>query len=492
MKVRTRFAPSPTGYLHIGGMRTALYAYLFAKQQGGDFILRLEDTDRERLVGDAAQIIYDSMKEAGLVYDEGPDVGGDYGPYIQSERKQIYLDYAAKLIESGDAYYCFCTKERLEQMHADGATKYDKHCLRIPLEEAKARVAAGEPYVIRQNVPESGEYTFHDCVFGDVTVPYADLEDNVLIKSDGLPTYNFANVIDDHLMGITHVIRGVEYLSSTPKYDLLYRAFGWEPPVYIHLQPIMRDARHKLSKRYGAASYKDFINKGYLKDAIMNYIALLGWSPKDNTEKFDMQYMLDNFSLDGLSKSPSIFDEAKLRWLNREYIKELSDEEFYAHALPFMEQVDYLKGYDLKFLAGLLHSRCLSFADVGPSECFKDMRTEDDLSVNLTEFLTAFDKLSPDMFVHAKNKTDEKLAAEMLPDLIKLTENEYGDGLYPALEAYAAEKGVKKGAVLWVYRIAITASPVTPGGATEMARLLGKEETLRRLNRALAILVAHR
>lgn len=485
MKVRTRFAPSPTGYLHIGGMRTALYAYLFAKQQGGDFILRLEDTDRERLVGDAAQIIYDSMKEAGLVYDEGPDVGGDYGPYIQSERKQIYLDYATKLIESGDAYYCFCTKERLEKMHADGATKYDKHCLSIPLEEAKARVAAGEPYVIRQNVPESGEYTFHDCVFGDVTVPYADLEDNVLIKSDGLPTYNFANVIDDHLMGITHVIRGVEYLSSTPKYDLLYRAFGWEPPVYIHLQPIMRDARHKLSKRYGAASYKDFINKGYLKDAIMNYIALLGWSPKDNTEKFDMRYMLDNFSLDGLSKSPSIFDEAKLRWLNGEYIKELSDEEFYAHAQPFMEQVDYLKGYDLKFLAELLHSRCLSFADVGPSECFKDMRTEDDLSVNLTEFLNAYDKLSPDMFVHAKNKTDEKVAAEMLPDLITLTENNYGDGLYPALENYAAEKGVKKGAVLWVYRIAITASPVTPGGATEMARLLGKDETVRRLKYAL-------
>ena len=485
MKVRTRFAPSPTGYLHIGGMRTALYAYLFAKQQGGDFILRLEDTDRERLVGDAAQIIYDSMKEAGLVYDEGPDVGGDYGPYIQSERKQIYLDYAAKLIESGDAYYCFCTKERLEKMHADGATKYDKHCLGIPLEEAKARVAAGEPYVIRQYVPESGEYTFHDCVFGDVTVPYADLEDNVLIKSDGLPTYNFANVIDDHLMGITHVIRGVEYLSSTPKYDLIYRAFGWEPPVYIHLQPIMRDARHKLSKRYGAASYKDFINKGYLKDAIMNYIALLGWSPKDNTEKFDMRYMLDNFSLDGLSKSPSIFDEAKLRWLNGEYIKELSDEEFYAHAQPFMEQVGYLKGYDLKFLAELLHSRCLSFADVGPSECFKDMRTEDDLSVNLTEFLNAYDKLSPDMFVHAKNKTDEKVAAEMLPDLITLTENNYGDGLYPALENYAAEKGVKKGAVLWVYRIAITASPVTPGGATEMARLLGKDETVRRLKYAL-------
>lgn len=484
-KIRTRFAPSPTGYLHIGGMRTALYAYLFAKQKGGDFILRLEDTDRERLVDDAATRIYDSMKEAGLVYDEGPDVGGDYGPYVQSERRDIYTEYANRLIESGDAYYCFCTKERLDEMHKGGATKYDKHCMRLPLDEAKKRVASGEPYVIRQNVPTSGEYTFHDHVFGDVTVPYADLEDNVLIKSDGLPTYNFANVVDDHLMGITHVIRGVEYLSSTPKYDLLYRALGWEPPEYIHLQPIMRDAQHKLSKRYGAASYKDFINKGYLKDAIVNYIALLGWSPKDNTEKFDMNYMLENFSLDGLSRSPSIFDEAKLRWLNGVYIKELSEEEFYQYALPFMEQVEYLKGYDLKYLAGLLHSRCESFADVGDSKYFTEMRTDLDLSTNLTEFLTKFDSLTPDLFVHAKNKTNADVAKDMLPDLIRLTEENYGENLYPALEQYAVSKGVKKGAVLWVYRIAITASPVTPGGATEMATLLGKEETLRRLNVAL-------
>lgn len=487
MRVRTRFAPSPTGYLHIGGMRTALYAYLYAKQHGGDFILRLEDTDRERLVEDAAQLIYDSMKEAGLVYDEGPDIGGPCGPYIQSERRDIYLKYAARLVRSGDAYYCFCTKERLEEMHANGATKYDKHCLHIPLEEAERRVAAGEPYVIRQNVPESGEYTFRDLVFGEVTVPYADLEDNVLIKSDGLPTYNFANVIDDHLMGITHVIRGVEYLSSTPKYDLLYRALGWEPPAYMHLQPIMRDARHKLSKRYGAASYKDFINKGYLKDAIINYIALLGWSPKDNTEKFGMDYMLANFSVDGLSKSPSIFDEAKLRWLNGEYLRELSDEEFYEKALPFLSRVDYLKGLDLKYLASLLHSRCQSLADVGPSECFKDMRTEDDLSVNLTEFVTAFDSLTPEMFVHAKNKVDISAARDMLPDLIRIADTRWGD-LYPALEEYAATKGVKKGGVLWVFRIAITASPVTPGGATEMATLFGREETLRRMRRAAEVL----
>ena len=483
MKVRTRFAPSPTGYLHIGGMRTALYAYLFAKQNGGDFILRLEDTDRERLVDDAAKIIYDSMKEAGLVYDEGPDVGGPCGPYVQSERRAIYAEYAEKLLESGDAYYCFCTKERLEEMHAAGATKYDKRCLSIPLEEARKRVAAGEPYVIRQNVPTEGEYTFRDLVFGEVTVPYADLEDNVLIKSDGLPTYNFANVIDDHLMGITHVIRGVEYLSSTPKYDLLYRALGWEPPAYIHLQPIMRDARHKLSKRYGAASYKDFINKGYLKDAIVNYIALLGWSPKDDTEKFDMDYMIKNFSLSGLSKSPSIFDEAKLRWLNGLYIKDLDEEAFFEHARPFMEQVDYLKGYDLRYLASLLHSRCESFADVGPTECFKDYRTDTDLSVNLTEFLRSYD-LDPAMFTHAKNKTTPDTARDMLPDLIKITDEQWGEGLYTALEKYAADKGVKKGAVLWIYRIALTASPVTPGGATEMAVLLGKDRAIERLKAA--------
>ena len=483
MKVRTRFAPSPTGYLHIGGMRTALYAYLFAKQNGGDFILRLEDTDRERLVDDAAKIIYDSMKEAGLVYDEGPDVGGPCGPYVQSERRAIYAEYAEKLLESGDAYYCFCTKERLEEMHAAGATKYDKRCLSIPLEEARKREAAGEPDVIRQNVPTEGEYTFRDLVFGEVTVPYADLEDNVLIKSDGLPTYNFANVIDDHLMGITHVIRGVEYLSSTPKYDLLYRALGWEPPAYIHLQPIMRDARHKLSKRYGAASYKDFINKGYLKDAIVNYIALLGWSPKDDTEKFDMDYMIKNFSLSGLSKSPSIFDEAKLRWLNGLYIKDLDEEAFFEHARPFMEQVDYLKSYDLRYLASLLHSRCESFADVGPTECFKDYRTDTDLSVNLTEFLRSYD-LDPAMFTHAKNKTTPDTARDMLPDLIKITDEQWGEGLYPALEKYAADKGVKKGAVLWIYRIALTASPVTPGGATEMAVLLGKDRAIERLKSA--------
>ena len=278
MEVRTRFAPSPTGYLHIGGLRTALYAYLYAKKNGGKFILRIEDTDLERYVDGAVEVIYSTMREAGLIWDEGPDVGGEYGPYIQTERKDIYLKYARQLVEQGDAYYCFCTKERLAKMHEDGATKYDKHCLSLSREEVERRIAAGEPYVIRQNIPETGSTTYHDMVFGDITVENKELEDNVLIKSDGMPTYNFANVIDDHLMRISHVIRGVEYLSSTPKYNLLYKAFGWELPQYMHLQPIMRDATHKLSKRHGDASYDDFIKKGYLKDAILNYIALLGWS----------------------------------------------------------------------------------------------------------------------------------------------------------------------------------------------------------------------
>lgn len=339
--VRTRFAPSPTGFLHVGGLRTALYAYLYAKKAGGKFILRIEDTDLERTVPGAVELIYRTLRETGLKYDEGPDVGGEYGPYIQTQRKQIYIDYAKKLIESGDAYYCFCTKERLEQLHKEGATKYDKHCLHIPREEAEKRIASGEKYVIRQNIPAEGVSSYVDLVFGEIKVDYNDLEDNVLIKSDGYPTYNFANVIDDHLMGITHVIRGTEYLSSTPKYNLLYDALGFERPQYIHLQPIMRDAHQKLSKRHGDANYEDFIAKGFLKDAIVNYIALLGWSPKDNREKLTLEEMEQLFSLDGVSKSASIFDEAKMRWLNSLYVKELSEEEFHKRALAFYAPYKY-------------------------------------------------------------------------------------------------------------------------------------------------------
>lgn len=467
--VRTRFAPSPTGYLHIGGLRTALYAYLFAKKHDGKFILRIEDTDMGRYVDGAVEIIYRTLRDCGLDYDEGPDVGGDYGPYVQSERKDIYLKYARRLVEQGDAYYCFCTKERLEEMHEKGATKYDKHCLHLPKEEVERRIAAGEPYVIRQNIPEEGSSTYHDMVFGDITVDNKELEDNILIKSDGMPTYNFANVIDDHLMKINYVIRGVEYLSSTPKYNLLYRAFGWEIPNYMHLQPIMRDAQHKLSKRHGDASYEDFIKKGYLKEAVMNYIALLGWSPKNDCEKFSLDEMVKMFSVEGLSKSASIFDEAKMRWLNSCYIKELTPDDFYDKALPFMEKVDYLKGYDLRFLATLLQNRCETLADVG----------------KLTEFLPAFDGYDTALFVNAKWKTDCELAKKMIPDLIELCKTDFA-GLHDALVVYAEKSGYKKGQVLWIFRIAITGAQNTPGGATEMAELLGKNRVLERLNKSLA------
>lgn len=464
MEVRTRFAPSPTGYLHIGGLRTALYAYLYAKKNGGKFILRIEDTDLERYVDGAVEVIYSTMREAGLIWDEGPDVGGEYGPYIQTERKDIYLKYARQLVEQGDAYYCFCTKERLAKMHEDGATKYDKHCLSLSREEIERRIAAGEPYVIRQNIPETGSTTYHDMVFGDITVENKELEDNVLIKSDGMPTYNFANVIDDYLMRISHVIRGVEYLSSTPKYNLLYKAFGWELPQYMHLQPIMRDATHKLSKRHGDASYDDFIKKGYLKDAILNYIALLGWSPKNDREKFTLDEMVEMFSVEGLSKSASIFDEAKMRWLNSCYVKELSPEDYYAHALPFMEKLDYLKGYDLRYLATLLQGRTEIFSDVE----------------KLTAFLTEFDGFDLDLFVNQKWKTDRDLAKKMIPDLMGLVRDDF-DNLHDALVAYAEKSGYKKGQVLWIFRIAITGAAATPGGATEMATLLGKEKVAARL-----------
>ena len=464
MEVRTRFAPSPTGYLHIGGLRTALYAYLYAKKNGGKFILRIEDTDLERYVDGAVEVIYSTMREAGLIWVEGPDVGGEYGPYIQTERKDIYLKYAKQLDEQGDAYYCFCTKERLAKMHEDGATKYDKHCLSLSREEVERRIAAGEPYVIRQNIPETGSTTYHDMVFGDITVENKELEDNVLIKSDGMPTYNFANVIDDHLMHISHVIRGVEYLSSTPKYNLLYKALGWDLPQYMHLQPIMRDATHKLSKRHGDASYDDFIKKGYLKDAILNYIALLGWSPKNDREKFTLDEMVEMFSVEGLSKSASIFDEAKMRWLNSCYVKELSPEDYYAHAMPFMEKLDYLEGYDLRYLATLLQGRTEIFSDVG----------------KLTAFLTEFDGFDLDLFVNQKWKTDREVAKRMLPDLMELVRDDF-DNLHDALVAYAEKAGYKKGQVLWIFRIAITGAAATPGGATEMATLLGKEKVAARL-----------
>ena len=401
-KIRTRFAPSPTGFMHLGGLRTALYCYLYAKKQGGDFILRIEDTDQERFVEGAVDVIYSSLNESGIHYDEGPDKGGDYGPYVQSERRAIYLEYAKKLVELGGAYYCFCTKERLETLtDANGNRKYDKHCLKLSKEEIERRIASGEPYVIRQNIPLEGKSSYDDMVFGTITVDYAELEDNILIKSDGLPTYNFANVVDDHLMGITHVIRGTEYLSSTPKYNLMYDAFGWERPVYIHLPTIMKDATRKLSKRYGDANFDDFVNKGYLKEAIINYVALLGWAPKDNKEKMTLQEMIDSFSLDGISKSPSIFDEVKLRWLNGEYIKALSFEEFYSLARPFLEKSKINGIYDLEKVAKLLHNRVDVLGEI-PEKI---------------DWLANLENYDLSLFDNKKNKTSAEVAKNLLPKI---------------------------------------------------------------------------
>ncbi len=474
--VRTRFAPSPTGFMHLGGLRTALYAYLYAKSHNGKFILRIEDTDQQRYVEGAVQVIYDSLKGSGLYYDEGPDIGGDYGPYVQSERKAIYAEYAKKLIDLGGAYYCFCSKERLESLtDANGNRKYDKHCLHLPKEEVERRIAAGEPYVIRQNIPTEGTSTYEDLIYGTINIDYSELEDNILIKSDGMPTYNFANVVDDHLMGITHVIRGTEYLSSTPKYNLMYDAFGWKRPVYIHLPPIMKDATRKLSKRYGDANFDDFVNKGYLKEAIINYVALLGWSPKENVEKMNMQDMIRLFSLDGISKSQSIFDEAKLRWLNGEYLRAMTPEEFYEAALPFLQKSAVNGKFDLKRIAALLQQRVETLGEIPEKIDWLAELKDYDLS----------------LFDNKKNKTNAEVAKTLLPQIKEylLSVDDYGnDALFAGLSAKAADFGVKSGAIFWVLRIAVTGQGVTPGGATEMVSLLGKEETIRRIDHSLALL----
>lgn len=475
-KVRTRFAPSPTGFMHLGGLRTALYSYLYAKQHGGDFILRIEDTDQERFVEGAIEVIYSSLNESGITYDEGPDVGGNYGPYVQSERKAIYMEYAKKLIELGGAYYCFCSKERLESLtDENGNRKYDKHCLSLSKEEVEARLKAGEPFVIRQNIPKEGKSSYDDLVYGTITVDYSELEDNVLIKSDGMPTYNFANVVDDHLMGITHVVRGTEYLSSTPKYNLMYDAFGWERPKYIHLPTIMKDATRKLSKRYGDANFDDFVNKGYLPEAIVNYVALLGWSPKENIEKMSMQQMIELFSLDGVSKSPSIFDDAKLRWLNGEYIKQMSDEEFAKISEPFFKKSKVYGKYDLIKLAALMKTRV-------------EIMSEIPEKIN---FLEEFGEYDTELFVHKKMKTDRDLARSVLPMILEVLEkvDDYShDPLHDALIALATEKGLKNGQVLWTARVALTGKDVTPGGAIEMAEILGKDECLRRVKFSIGLL----
>ena len=476
MTVRTRFAPSPTGYLHIGGLRTALYAWLYARKNNGQFILRIEDTDRNRLVDEASEIIYRTLRDTGLTYDEGPDVGGEFGPYIQSDRQEIYQKYAEELVERGAAYYCFCKKDRLEQMRSEAekkgqVAKYDKHCLSLSKEEVQARIAAGEEYVIRQNIPAEGETVYEDMVYGKIAVPMADLEDNILLKSDGWPTYNLANVIDDHLMGITHVIRGIEYLSSTPKYNLLYDALGWERPKYIHLPPVMKDKNRKLSKRHGDASYEDFIAKGYLKEAILNYIALLGWSPAGEREIYSLDELAEVFDLSGISKSSAIFDVDKLTWMNGEYIRALSQEEFLERAKPYLDAA-LKKEFDRAKIAKLIQPRLETLTQI-----------EEKVS-----FLNEMPDYSLELYAHKKMKTTPENSLPILletREALEQVEEFTNDALYAALCALAEKLEVKNGRVLWPVRVAISGTAVTPGGATELAEILGKQETLSRMDASI-------
>lgn len=474
--VRTRFAPSPTGFMHIGNLRTGLYAYLFAKQHGGKFILRIEDTDQERKVEGAEEMVYRTLKIAGLTYDEGPDKDGGYGPYVQTQRMGLYKEYAEKLVELGGAYYCFCDKERLESLKDEnGVHTYDKHCRNLPKEEVERRLKAGEPYVIRQKVPENVMTSYTDMVFGEIKVDTADIEDGVLLKSDGLPTYNFANVVDDHLMGITHVIRGTEYLSSTPKYNLIYDAFGWKRPEYMHLPAIMKDATRKLSKRYGDANFEDFISKGYLPEAIVNYIALLGWCPKDNREKMSMQEMIEAFSTDGISHSSAIFDENKMRWLNGEYLKAMSKEEFLKVATPWIEKGIGDNKFDVKEIADLMQTRVDVLSEI-PEKI---------------AFLQNFGDYDLNMYVHQKMKVNvevAKTAVKVAIDALEGFDDWSIDGIKDAIKSYCEEVGFKSGQVMFCMRVALTGEPITPGGAMEMAVVLGKDESLRRMKHSLAML----
>lgn len=471
--VRTRFAPSPTGFMHIGNLRTALYAYLYAKANGGDFIVRIEDTDQGRYVDGAVDVIFNTLKEAGINYDEGPGKEkGDYS-YVQSERKAIYKKYAEELIAKGGAYYCFC---KGRDMTDGGTQKYDKRCLRLSKEEVAERLARGDSYVVRQNIPETdGVSTYTDLVYGEISVAYKDMEDAILLKSDGMPTYNFANVVDDHLMGITHVIRGNEYLSSTPKYNLIYDAFGWERPQYMHLPPIMKDKERKLSKRYGDANFDDFIKKGYLPEAIVNYIALLGWSPKDNEEMLSMDDLIKLFAVDGISISSSIFDEAKLRWLNGGYIKKMTPEEFIKVAKPFLDASKVGGKYDYKLLAPLLIPRVEVLGEIP----------------TYVDFLEEFGEYDINIFTHQKMKTDAnvaKVALEKAIDSISAMPGWDMQVLHDTLVAAAEEIGLKKGQMLWSFRIGITGKASTPGGATEMAELIGRDECIRRMKFSLDLL----
>lgn len=480
MEIRTRFAPSPTGYMHIGNLRTALYEYLIAKSQGGKFILRIEDTDQVRYVDGAIDIIYNTLKITGLQYDEGPDIGGDFGPYIQSERMGMYLQYAEQLIKEGKAYYCFCTKERLEDLktsndEGDSFAKYDRHCLHLSQEEINRHLANKDPYVIRQKMPVEGATTFEDAVYGSITVENAELDDQILIKADGYPTYNFANVIDDHLMKITHVVRGSEYLSSTPKYNLLYDAFGWTAPTYVHLPPVMRDAQHKLSKRHGDKSFEDLLQEGYLAEAIVNYIALLGWSPSDNTEIFSLKELEQKFDMQGLSKSPSIFDIKKLTWMNGEYIKAMEADKFYLLAEPKLKESIHNTAIDLKKVAALLQKRLETLNDIP----------------GMVDFFDALPEYSTELFIHKKMKTTEEIALSSLKAALPVLEALpvwEETVIHDAMMQLVADLGIKNGQLLWPIRTALSGKPTSPGGAFELADILGKQESIKRIETGIALL----
>ena len=475
-KIRTRFAPSPTGRMHVGNLRTALYEYLIARHEHGTFVLRIEDTDQERFVPEALDIIYNTMKLTGLQHDEGPDKDGGYGPYVQSERMKtgVYLNYAKQLVEKGEAYYCFCTKERLEELRASSKTedgkeiaKYDKHCLHLSKEEVQAKLDAGIPYVIRQNNPTEGTTTFHDAIYGDIEVDNAELDDMILIKTDGYPTYNFANVVDDHLQEITHVVRGNEYLSSAPKYNRLYEAFGWEVPEYVHCPTITDENHKKLSKRCGHSSYEDLIEQGYVSEAVVNYVALLGWCPTDNREIFSLEELVEAFDYHHMSKSPAVFDTVKLKWMNGEYLKAMDFDKFYALAEPYLKEA-VTKDYDLKKIATLVKTRI---------EILPEIKEQVDFFEELPDYDIA-------LYTHKKMKTDAEKSLALLNEVLPVLEAQddfSNDALFETLKAFATEKGYKVGYVMWPLRTAVSGKQSTPGGATELMEVLGKDESLRRI-----------
>ncbi len=479
-EVRTRFAPSPTGYMHIGNLRTALYTYLIAKKAGGKFILRIEDTDQERYVEGATEIIYRTLRTVGLNWDEGPDVGGPVGPYIQSERMGIFKQYAEELVKKGAAYYCFCDKDRLTELkavqEASGVSPmYDRHCRNLSQEEINEKLAAGVPYVIRQKIPQEGTTTFHDELYGDITVDNTTLDDQVLLKTDGMPTYNFANVVDDHLMGITHVVRGNEYLASAPKYNLLYQAFGWEVPTYIHVEHIMKDKHNKLSKRNGDASFEDLVSKGYLSEAVVNYIALLGWAPKGEQEIFSLEELIQEFDISGLSKSPAIFDPLKLRAINGEYIRKLTPEKFAEYAEPYIRQTVKRTDFEIAKLTSLLQNRTEVFSEISEQVDFIDEMPDYDLA----------------LYENKKMKTNADTALEVLEKALPVMEaiaDWRFDVIHDELFKLIAEMEVKNGYVLWPVRVAISGKQFTPGGAFEIAEIIGKEDTIARMKKSLEML----